>query len=111
MKLLNEVNSIIDGTWFATVTSTTVGYGDLAPKTKAGRVITVIWMFSSLILVSSFTATLSSSMVINYVDQTIDVTGKTIGAVRNGTGHDYVKDKEIVLYNTQNDLLKALRNK
>jgi len=111
MKLLKEVDSITDGTWFATVTSTTVGYGDLTPKTIVGRSITIIWMFASLILVSSFTATLSSSMVINYVEQDMDMYNKIIGVVKNTTGYEYIKDNKIILYDTKHDLVQALKDK
>lgn len=50
------------GIWWAAVTMTTVGYGDKAPLTLGGRVIGVIWMFASIILLSSFTASISASL-------------------------------------------------
>lgn len=50
------------GIWWAAVTMTTVGYGDKAPVTVGGRAIAVIWMFASIVLVSSFTASISASL-------------------------------------------------
>lgn len=50
------------GIWWAAVTMTTVGYGDKAPVTAGGRVIAIVWMFASIILVSSFTASISASL-------------------------------------------------
>jgi polar amino acid transport system substrate-binding protein len=47
--------------WSA-VTMTTVGYGDVAPRTLRGRAIAIVWMFVSLVLVSTFTATMASIM-------------------------------------------------
>ena len=111
MYLLKEVKTISDGAWFATVTSTTVGYGDISPKSVSARIITVFWMFTSLILVSSFTATLSSSMIINYVEQDVDLTNKTVGVVLNSTGHQYYKGKDVKYYNSQKVLVHALENK
>lgn len=50
------------GFWWSAVTMTTVGYGDKSPKTTGGRVVALIWMFSSLIIIASFTATIAASL-------------------------------------------------
>ena len=55
---------IASGMWFALVTLTTVGYGDKAPITRLGRGLTAIWMVTSLIAVSSLTASLASAFTL-----------------------------------------------
>ena len=52
------------GIWWAAVTMTTVGYGDKAPKTFGGRVVAIFWMFVSIIIIASFTATITTSLTI-----------------------------------------------
>ncbi len=55
--------SIYDAVWWALVTMTTVGYGDMVPVTIGGRIAGVFIMFSGVALVSMFTATISSIYV------------------------------------------------
>ncbi|MEN3037698.1 MAG: potassium channel protein [Candidatus Kryptonium sp.] len=58
-----QFSSIFDGLWWAVVTMTTVGYGDKVPATTAGKIVGFFVMFSGVILVSMFTATISSIFV------------------------------------------------
>lgn len=109
MKLLGEM-TFGTGTWFATVTATTVGYGDKTVSSLIARLVIVVWMFTSLIIVSSFTATLSSSMVIDYVEQDVDLTNKIVGVVYNSTGNQYY-GKIAKQYINQKHLIHALENK
>jgi polar amino acid transport system substrate-binding protein len=55
---------IASGFWFSAVTMTTVGYGDKHPKTLGGRMVALFWMFASILLVSVFTATLTSLLTV-----------------------------------------------
>lgn len=64
-----EFNSVADGIWWAVVTMTTVGYGDHFPITPGGRVLGVGLMSSSIILVSLFTATVSSIFVARKIQE------------------------------------------
>jgi polar amino acid transport system substrate-binding protein len=54
--------------WWSAVTMTTVGYGDLAPRSPAGRVVAIAWMFISLFLVSWFTASMASILTAERLD-------------------------------------------
>ncbi len=52
------------GVWWSAVTMTTVGYGDKAPKTLGGRMVALVWMFASVIILSSFMAAITSSLTL-----------------------------------------------
>jgi len=55
------VKGTASGVWLAVVTMTTVGYGDLAPRSAAGRFILGAWMITSLILATSFVAGIATT--------------------------------------------------
>lgn len=54
------VNTFADALWWAFVTSTTVGYGDISPSTAAGRIVAVILMLFGIGLVSMLTGTIAT---------------------------------------------------
>jgi len=49
-----------DALWWAVVTTTTVGYGDLYPETSAGRLIAGVLMFVGIGLIGVVTGTVAS---------------------------------------------------
>ncbi len=44
--------SLIDSLYFSTVTLSTVAYGDLAPKTVLGKILTIPYIASGIIIMS-----------------------------------------------------------
>jgi voltage-gated potassium channel len=50
----------LDGVWWAIVTASTVGYGDIAPATPLGRAIAVVLMLTGVGLISTLAASITS---------------------------------------------------
>ena len=63
---------LFDGLWWSAVTMTTVGYGDKAPKSNLGKAIAIIWMFTAVIIISSFTAGIASTLTISGLQTDIE---------------------------------------
>lgn len=58
-----QITSLGDGLWWAIVTSTTVGYGDLVPVTAEGRGIATMLMLVGIALLSVVTANIAAFFV------------------------------------------------
>ena len=63
-----DVRNLGDGIWWALVTITTVGYGDITPLTTVGRVVASSLMFLGLGLIATITAIVSAKFIQNFVD-------------------------------------------
>ncbi|MDD4913759.1 MAG: NAD-binding protein [Methylococcales bacterium] len=53
-----KINNLFDAFYWAVVTMTTVGYGDIVPYTTAGRLVAIILIFTSLGILAFFTSIL-----------------------------------------------------
>jgi voltage-gated potassium channel len=58
-----EFKTFWDGVWWAVVTVTTVGYGDLYPTTVTGRIVGIVLMLAGIGFLAVLTATVASRFV------------------------------------------------
>ena len=94
------VTSLSDGIYWAAVTMTTVGYGDVTPLTRVGRFIAVLWMLVSLALISLLTTSLVSRMTADAVTSApiariSDLDGKRLAAVADSSGAEYLDEQHL----------------
>ena len=87
------------GLWWSAVTMTTVGYGDKSPRTFFGRLIGLVWMFASIIVISSFTAAIASSLTVGSLSTAIDgpedLGSATVGTVEASTSAQWLIENRI----------------
>lgn len=83
------------GLWWAVVTMATVGYGDKVPRSAPGRLLAMLWMLVSLILLTTVTASITTSLTIGRLEAQVrgpDDLGKVrIGAVAGTTGEAFLR--------------------
>lgn len=84
-----------DGVWWAAVTMTTTGYGDKAPITWHGRLVGLVWMFTSIFCIAAFSATLASSFVVGKLRTGItgpeDLPQARVGVVAGTAGEQWAR--------------------
>lgn len=108
----DQFKSFEDALWWSLVTVATVGYGDIVPKTDLGRIFASLTILSGVILISMFTATISSVFVARKIKesqglQDIDFTNHTLICGWNNHVEDvlriferyHTKQMQIVLVN------------
>jgi polar amino acid transport system substrate-binding protein len=84
------IEGIGAGFWWSAVTMTTVGYGDKTPRTVWGRLVALLWMFASIIIISSFTAAITSALTVGQLGSPVrgprDLPNVRVAAITNSTG-------------------------
>ncbi|MFH1740346.1 MAG: transporter substrate-binding domain-containing protein, partial [bacterium] len=99
--------------WWSAVTMTTVGYGDKAPRTLPGRLIAITWMFAGIILISTFTAAITSTLTVTQLEMAVrgpeDLPNVRVATVAGSTSEQYLKRRKIP-YRSMNTPLEALRS-
>jgi polar amino acid transport system substrate-binding protein len=88
---------IAAGFWWAAVTMTTVGYGDKAPLTPGGRIIGLIWMFAGIIMISGFTAAITTALTVTQLSNAVqgpeDLARVRVGTVQASSSEAYLRNQ------------------
>jgi polar amino acid transport system substrate-binding protein len=112
----NTIQGIGSGFWFSAVTMATVGYGDKHPKTIGGRIVSLIWMFTAVILVSLFTAAITSILTVKQLETSVrgleDLKKDEVGTMPYTTSESFLKSSLISFktYKSVDGGLEALMN-
>ena len=107
-------NGLGSAFWWSAVTMTTVGYGDKAPRSFGGRFVALIWMFASILLISSFTAAIASALTVSQletgVDGPEDLPSLRVATVPGSTSEAYLATHHVVVVpcETPADALQAV---
>ncbi|EKE80625.1 transporter substrate-binding domain-containing protein [Idiomarina xiamenensis] len=109
----NSWRGIGAGFWWAAVTMTTVGYGDKSPRTTGGRAVALVWMFTSVIIISSFTASIASSLTVNQLGSAVkgpaDLANFRVATLPDSYSAEWLNDRSIGYRGDYQDLQQALQ--
>ncbi len=86
-----------DAFWWSTVTLATVGYGDKTPSSVPGRVVGIFWMFTGIVLVANFTATITAQLTVRQFRGAIegleDLPGRRVATVADSTAAAFMQER------------------
>lgn len=108
------LKGIWEAYWWAVVTLVTVGYGDKAPIGIPGRIIATIWMFTGVLLISYFTASVSSALTVQQLESNIqtpeNLNGKRVATLEGSTAAAYLANRPIkkIEFDTIEEAFKSL---
>lgn len=102
----SSVDSVDDGFWYVLTTITTVGYGDVSPKTDTGRAIGVVMMFAGIGFMGLITGALASALIKQQEDKNDENIKKRLDSMEKQiTGN--LKDMQSEI----NELKTLIKNK
>ena len=94
-----DASGIGSGFWFSAVTMTTVGYGDKAPRTAAGKAIALVWMFAAILIISTFTGMIASSLTAGRLEGAVkgldDLPGARVGSIAGSATDQWLGEEQI----------------
>jgi polar amino acid transport system substrate-binding protein len=89
---------ILEACWWAAATLAT--QADQMPRTAMARVVSLIWMFTSVVFIAYFTAAVTSSLTLRQLHGDIngpqDLPGKRVVTVQGSTSAEYLRQHDIV---------------
>jgi polar amino acid transport system substrate-binding protein len=95
-----------EGIWRAGINLATGGFGDRAPSTVVGRVVALAWVLFGIILISNFTAAVTTNLTVRQIQGNIsgpnDLYGKRVVTVVNTTAATYLQSQNIAFSGLEN---------
>ena len=114
----SPLKGIGTGMWLAIVTMSTTGYGDKAPVTLVGRIITGAWMVVSIIFATSMVAGIASILTLSSLETTTisnieQLSGRKAASISGSTSEEFlIKSKiQTVSVNNLNEGIEKLKSK
>jgi ABC-type amino acid transport substrate-binding protein len=107
-----NIHGLLSSFWWSAVTMTTVGYGDKVPLSNAGRLLAFVWMLCSLIIISVFTASVTSSLTVRKLAEA-DLSmesfkNEQVGTVEQSASEEFLERNFFKKVNAYPEFIKGL---
>ena len=105
---------IFEAAWWAAATLAT--QADQMPKSASARFAAVVWMFSSVVFIAYFTASVTSNLTLQHLRGDIrgpeDLPGKTVASVKGSTSVEYLRqhNADVVEFDKVEEVYQALQS-
>lgn len=91
-----------NGMWLAVVTMSTVGYGDLAPKSAFGRILAGTWIVLTIIFATSMIAGIASVLTmwgnVSNISVVEDLSGEKVAVMANSPAEEFIRNYKARVY-------------
>ena len=97
--------------WFTFVTLTTVGYGDIVPRSVIAKCLTLVWMITALFISAVLTAAVTDT--ISDSTNAVSIYGKTVAVVNNSDEANIIENNynaTLLLTRSNHDAVAAVRS-
>jgi polar amino acid transport system substrate-binding protein len=108
------IMGIFDGSYFVSATMTTVGYGDVAAKTKLGKVLAFVLMWVSLGVVGVMYGNITTALTVAELDDGINNVSELskikVGTIDGTTSSTFLNENDVkyINYNDAEEALEAM---
>eukprot|EP00794_Sanderia_malayensis_P003191 gene3191-3663_t len=101
-----------EGFWWAFITMTTVGYGDKAPRSFGARLFGIIWILIGLVIISTFTATITTMLTASSLSNEIKLYGMKVGVLHNSEEYrlGVKRNAETKSFESVKDIVKNVKD-
>ena len=88
------IRGVLSGFWWAFVSMTTVGYGDIIPKTKPSKLFSLLWVLIGVAFCALFTSTITTMLTLSLINKHVSLPGMEIAVLKGSEEYKYALKKQ-----------------